>query len=117
MIKPLSGDARQFVQGVTSYIGNDKKSSALLPKVSAFLDKVSSQAKKEKRATIETAIALTQNEEKQVSGVLAKLLGHEVELSCTVNKDVIGGIRIQVGDLIVDTSLRESLHQMASTLQ
>lgn len=117
MIKPLSGDARQLVQGITNYIGNNKKGASVLPKVSSFLDKVSTQAKKEKRALVETAVALTKEETDQLSRLLAKLLGHEVELACTVSKDVIGGIRIQVGDLVVDTSLRESLHQMAATLQ
>jgi F0F1-type ATP synthase delta subunit len=37
-------------------------------------------------------------------------------LECVVNTALLGGLKIQVGDWIVDTSLKSQLDQMATIL-
>ncbi len=117
MKQSLSKDARGLVDGVVEYMRRDGKSKSTLPKVAAFLGKVTESARKEKTAHIKTAIALTPKEETALSSVLAEVLGHDVVLECSVDSALIAGLRIQVGDWIVDTSLKSQLEEMATQLQ
>lgn len=117
MKQSLSKDARGLVDGVVEYMRRDGKSKSTLPKVAAFLGKVTESARKEKTAHIRTAVELTAKEEASLISVLSEVLGHEVVLECTVDSTLIAGLRIQVGDWIVDTSLKSQLEEMATQLQ
>ena len=117
MKQSLTKDARGFVDGVVDYLRRDGKSKGTIPKVAAFLGKVTSQAKKEKVAKVVSAVALTQKEQTDLGRALTAAIGHEIELDCSVNETLIAGLYIQVGDWIVDTSLKSQLEEMAMQLQ
>lgn len=117
MKQSLSKDARGLVDGVVEYMRRDGKSKSSVPKVAAFLGKVTAQSREEKVARVRSAVALTAKEESALSSVLSTVLGHTVELSCTVDAALIAGLYIQVGDWIVDTSLKSQLEEMATELQ
>ncbi len=116
MDTPLTKDARGLVDGVVNYLRHEDRSKTVLPKVQAFLGKVTASAKKEKIAKVETSVSLTEDEETRIVKILTKLLGHEVQLESTVNPLIIAGLRIQVGDWIVDTTMRGQLEQLAFLL-
>ena len=117
MNTPLTKDARGFIDGVVSFLKEDGKSKTTLPKVEAFLGKVTAQSKKQKTAKVESSLALTDSEKASLEKSLTTILGHEVSVECSVNPALIAGIRIQVGDWIVDTTLKSQLEQMASHLK
>lgn len=117
MNTPLTKDARGFVDGVVNYLKSEGKSKAALPKVEALLGKVTAQSKKEKTAQVTSSITLTDPEKNSLARVLSGLLGHEVALVCSVDQSLVAGIRIQIGDWIVDTSLKSQLEQMATVLK
>lgn len=112
----LTKDERGFVEGIVSYLKKDSRSKSAVPKVQAFLGKVTARAKKEKIAFVESSVALTQNEKSIIEQVLANHIGHQVRIECTVNPDVLGGFQIRVGDWIIDTTLDSQLKQMANLL-
>ncbi len=117
MKQSLSKDARGLIDGVVEYMRRDGKSKSSVPKVAAFLGKVTAQTREEKMARVTTAVALSETEKKSLASVLSKIMGHDVELEITVNGALIAGLRIQVGDWIVDTSLKSQLEEMATQLQ
>ncbi|MBI4065438.1 F0F1 ATP synthase subunit delta [Candidatus Gottesmanbacteria bacterium] len=104
----LSKDARGFVDGVVSYLSHGEKSSAL-PKVATLLHKVTSQAKRQKSARVESCIAMVSNERSNLERILARVLGHSVDVEYSVNASLLGGFRVQVADWIIDTSLSSQL--------
>ncbi len=116
MATPITKDARNFVDGIVSYLKKDKHVTQVVPKVRALLGKVTAQAKKQKIAHIESAIQLSQTEKTLIEKTLVHHIGHDVELDCQINAEVLGGIRIQIGDWIIDTSLKSQLEQMATVL-
>jgi F-type H+-transporting ATPase subunit delta len=116
MNQPLNKDARGFVDEVVTYMKGDRRSKSSLPKVQLLLGKVTAQAKKEKLARVESSVVLTAEEKKTIKNMLEKLIGHEVQLECIVTPDVIGGLRIQVADWIVDTTLKTQLSQLSGLL-
>jgi F-type H+-transporting ATPase subunit delta len=60
-------------------------------------------------ARVETAVELTQQEEQLVRQRLASVIGKQVEVLTRVNPEIIGGIVAQVGDDLIDGSVRSQL--------
>lgn len=60
-------------------------------------------------ARVETAVELTHDEETLVKERLSTVLGKQVEVLARVNPDIIGGIVAQVGDELIDGSVRTQL--------
>lgn len=113
----LASDARYFVDGVTKYLRQDATSNqSLLPKVTAALHKITASARKEKTALVESVVPLTTREKSDIGRTLSRLLTHTVTIECTTNKELLGGLRIVVGDWIVDTSLKSQIHVMQERL-
>ncbi|MEK7129843.1 MAG: F0F1 ATP synthase subunit delta [Patescibacteria group bacterium] len=115
-MQPLSKDARGFVDGIVGYLQREDKDSPVVGRVRTLLHRVTVTAKQEKLATIESSVGLTVHEKGQISHVLARILGHSVALSVRVKPEVLAGLRIQVGDWVVDTSLAHQVDVLAQSL-
>jgi F-type H+-transporting ATPase subunit delta len=116
MDEPLTKDAQGLVDGVVTYLKGDSRSKSMAPKVERFLGKVTAQARKEKVARVETSVVLTVEETKSIDVMLTKLIGHPVSITSVLSPEVIGGLRIQVADWIVDTTIQTQLIEMAQSL-
>jgi F-type H+-transporting ATPase subunit delta len=116
MDEPLTKDARGIVDGVVTYLKGDSRASSMAPKVERFLGKVTAQARKEKIARVETSVALTEQEQTSIETMLKMLIGHPVTITSVISPEVIGGLRIQVADWIVDTTLQTQLAEIADSL-
>ena len=112
-MKTLSKDARGFIEGVAAFVRSDARAKSAAPKVQLLLNKVTASAKKEENAQVETAVILLPPEKKRIEDVLAGLLGHTVTCHYSINTALIGGIKIQVADWIVDSSLSSQLTTIA----
>lgn len=62
-------------------------------------------------AHVTTAVPLSKEERDRVSKTLASL-GKTVELIETVDADLIGGMKVRVGDRRIDASLRKKLNEL-----
>lgn len=113
---PLTKDARGFVEGVVGYLNRADKTRSTVPKVTALLRRVTAQAQKESTARVETPVALSPDEKQTLSRFLSKLMGHRVQMELRVNPSLLCGVRITVGDWIVDTSLLYQLELMGKKL-
>lgn len=112
----LSRDARGFIEGVTRYIRSDSRAKGVLPKVRSLLTRVTSQAKKEQVAHVTSAVALGAPEKKRTESALSGLLGHPVQCVYRIDASLLGGMKIQVADWIVDTSLLTQLGNIARSI-
>lgn len=112
----LTKDARYFVDGVTKYLRHGGTGDAMLPKMTAVLHKITSSARIEKTALVESTVALTPKEKMEIGRFLSRFLTHTVILECQINRELIGGIRVAVGDWVVDTSLAAQIHEMQEVL-
>ncbi|MBK8846184.1 MAG: ATP synthase F1 subunit delta [Bacteroidetes bacterium] len=69
------------------------------------------------RAQITTAIALDESMRTSVKTVIKQAIGKEVSLEEKVDKDILGGFIIRVGDRQDDTSLRTKLDKLRRKFQ
>jgi F-type H+-transporting ATPase subunit delta len=71
----------------------------------------------EKRtAIIETAAELTEESAQQIVDNLKRRYGNDLAPQFVINPELLGGMRIRVGNDVWDSSVRNRLHRLAQTL-
>lgn len=68
------------------------------------------------RATATTAVALEENDQQRLSKQLSESLGKEVRLELRVDRSIIGGMVLQIGDHLIDASVATRLQQLRRRL-
>jgi len=116
-MKSIAHDARGFVEGVVSHLKKSDKGASVGLKVTSLLYKMSAQAKKKRSALVESAIRLSQEEQVQLAGILESVAGHRVSLDCEIKQELIGGLRVIMGDWVMDASIQSQLSEMAQLLE
>ena len=84
--------------------------------VQAFSKKLD-EAQQIIRGKLTTAIALSAAKQKAVKADLEKKAGKAIELSFDVDKSILGGIVLTVGDRVLDASLRAQLEILRETFK
>jgi len=69
------------------------------------------------RGEIITAYPLSEEEKKELEEVLKNYLKKEVILESKVDEGIIGGIKIRIGDLIFDGTLKTQLNKMKEIIK
>jgi F-type H+-transporting ATPase subunit delta len=67
-------------------------------------------------AKVRTAKALAETQSDGLKASLTRLVGHPVELQITEDATLLGGIRVEVGDLLVDATAKNRLAQLREHL-
>ena len=68
------------------------------------------------RATITTAVELSDSDRDRVAEGLSKRLGKDVNLDVLVDPSILGGLKLQYGDRLVDASVATRLQQLRRRL-
>ncbi|GAA4112791.1 F0F1 ATP synthase subunit delta [Nocardioides fonticola] len=71
--------------------------------------KVASEVRGESVATVRVARALSDAEQDRLAGALARQYGRQVHLNLLVDPSVIGGIRVEIGDDVIDGTVASRL--------
>ncbi len=69
------------------------------------------------QATVVSAVALDESQLDAISAKLEQRLARKVMLTCSVDEDLIAGVVIRAGDLVIDNSVRGKLNRLSDTLQ
>jgi len=67
-------------------------------------------------AQVVSAFALDAGQQADLAKVLEKRFGRQLKVSVTVDPSLIGGVRVTVGDEVLDTSVVARLEQMRAAL-
>ncbi len=71
----------------------------------------------EMTANVQSATAMTDAQKKALSDSLSKTIGQPVLVDAKVNKDLIGGVTITLGSLMIDDSIKTKLERMARAMK
>jgi len=85
----------------------------------AIIDRVVNRAATEKDRTVaevRSAVALTDEQRSRLAAALAAATGKQVEVKVVIDPSIMGGIVAQVGDVVIDGSVRNRLDQLTSRL-
>jgi F-type H+-transporting ATPase subunit delta len=75
-------------------------------------DELVAEELKQLEVNVTSAVDLDERVVKQVGDEIEKQTGREVELTSTVDPDILGGLVLRVGNMVLDASLRNRLEKM-----
>ena len=116
LVGALGKDALPEVARFVGVLLQNRRAS-LLPQIFTLFQTLKTAAEGVVDARIETAFALTDMQEADVVSGLEKRLGRMVKAEVVVDPALLGGVRIVVGDEVIDASVQGKLQAMAYRLK
>ncbi|MEU6063624.1 MULTISPECIES: F0F1 ATP synthase subunit delta [Streptomyces] len=77
------------------------------------LSKLAAERRDRMVAVVTSAVPLSDTQKQRLGAALAKLYGRKMHLNLDVDPEVVGGIRVQVGDEVINGSLADRLEDAA----
>ena len=108
---PVSATARNFIELL---VGNGRMLA--LPEIAQQFDLLKNQLEGTALAEITSAFALSDAQVQDLVAALEKKFGLKLKPAVSLDPDLIGGVRVVVGDQVLDTSVRAQLVRMRDTL-
>lgn len=90
---------------------------ALLPVIAAQFEKLKAEQSGMLEADIASAYPLSAEQENEMVGLLEKRFDRKVTVRVSVDPELIGGVKINAGDVVIDASVRGQLDNMAFALK
>ncbi|HEY9101993.1 F0F1 ATP synthase subunit delta [Chitinimonas sp.] len=89
---------------------------ALLPAIAELFEQLKAAEEGSVTAHIESAFELTAAQLDEIKSILTARVGKKIETTVSLNADLIGGVRMTVGDDVIDASVRGKLAALAARL-
>jgi len=89
---------------------------AVLPEIASQFQALVDAQTGVSQATIESAFPINADQVAEVKTAMERRFGRKLETSVVVVPELIGGVRVTVGDEVLDTSIRARLEQMKAAL-
>jgi F-type H+-transporting ATPase subunit delta len=87
-----------------------------LPAIIDRLVEKAAEERKEAVAEVRTAVELDDDQRRRLATALGKATGKKVSLKVVVDPTVLGGVVAQIGDTVIDGTVRSRLNQLRETL-
>ena len=108
---PVNQEAKNFITTLAGY-----HRLLLLPEIAAQFHDLKNAHEGSADAIISSAFELTETQIIDLCKTLEVKFGRKLNPSVTVDSALIGGVRVVVGDEVLDTSVRAKLQQMQLAL-
>jgi F-type H+-transporting ATPase subunit delta len=108
---PLGDAAKNLLRTVI-----DNGRLAALPEIAAQFQALVDARSGVSQATIESAFPMSDGQLAEVAAAMERRFGRKLETRVVVVPELIGGVRVIVGDEVLDTSIRARLEQMKAAL-
>ncbi len=66
---------------------------------------------------VTSATELSEQQKTEISNKLEQRLSRKVQLNCSIDETLLGGVVIRAGDLVIDDSVRGRLNRLSDALQ
>jgi F-type H+-transporting ATPase subunit delta len=107
----LGGEARNFIAVLAS-----NKRLALLPEIHSLFAQYKANQEKSVDVEVVSAFDLADATRDKLADVLGKKLERQVKVRTSTDSDLLGGVLIRAGDLVIDGSVRGRLNKLAEAL-
>ena len=94
----------------------ERKRTPLAPQILQEFDRLADREAGVVRAQVTTAVPVTPELERQLSGTLSATIGGDVRTVVVQDPEIIGGLVVRIGDRVIDGSVRTRLQQLQASL-
>lgn len=108
----LDEQGANFIRALAS-----NKRLTLLPLIAGLFELLKAEQEKSIDVTIISAMELSGDQQEKLATALSKRLGRDVNVVNDVDENLIGGLVIKAGDLVIDGSIRAKLHRLADAMK
>ncbi|CAH0221965.1 ATP synthase subunit delta [Massilia sp. Bi118] len=108
---PLSPEAKNFIAMLS-----ENGRINLLPEIAAQFTQLKNASAGAADATVYSAFEMSADQVNALAAALEKKFGRKLNPTVEVDPSLIGGVRVVVGDEVLDTSVRAKLQQMHNAL-
>jgi F-type H+-transporting ATPase subunit delta len=107
----LGGKANPITTSLLSMVVGTGRSRDL-PAIVDELVRISAAEGNKEVAEVRSAVALTDDQKARLAEALGKATGKQVEVKVVIDPTVLGGLVAQVGDTVIDGSVKTRLQQL-----
>jgi F-type H+-transporting ATPase subunit delta len=111
----LSNRASPVTVALVSFVVGSGRARDL-PAIIDRLVERAALAKSKVVAEVRTAVPLTDDQRTRLADALGKATGKSVEVKAIVDRSVLGGVVAQIGDTVIDGSVRSRLEQLREAI-
>jgi F-type H+-transporting ATPase subunit delta len=111
----LGGKAQPSTIGLVSMVVGNGRARELPAIVDLMVSKAAAAAQKEV-AEVRSAIPLSPDQIARLAEALGKATGKQVEIKVILDPTIKGGVIAQIGDTVIDGSVRRRLEQLRNAL-
>jgi F-type H+-transporting ATPase subunit delta len=116
IIIDLCGDEiNEPLQNFVAVLSENKR-LPLLPEIFALFDVLKAEREKTVDVEISTAFELADETELKLAQAIKAKLNRDVNIHSQIDKNLIGGMVIRAGDLVIDDSVRGKLNKLAEAM-
>ena len=112
--KAVSGADDEFLNFLN--LLNEKHRMPLIFRIRRQFEDAWKKENKKLDVTVTSAVELDPEVAKRVGAEIEKQTGQDVELESHVDENILGGIVLQVGNMVLDASIRNRLEKLRKTV-
>ncbi len=113
----LQGQTAADVIRLADLLVENGRLSAIAGELAGQFERLKLEAEATLEACVASAFPLSAEESQDLTTLLESRYQRKVNVTSTIDPELIGGVRIAVGDEVIDASVRGRLASMALTLQ
>ncbi|HEX2038844.1 MAG TPA: ATP synthase F1 subunit delta [Acidimicrobiales bacterium] len=111
----FGGKASPVTTALVSFVVGSGRSKDL-PAIIDRLVERAAQERNEAVAEVRSAVPLDEGQQQRLAAALGKATGKNISVKVIVDPSILGGIVAQVGDTVIDGSVRTRLNQLREAL-
>ncbi|MSR09764.1 MAG: F0F1 ATP synthase subunit delta [Gammaproteobacteria bacterium] len=112
----LKDGSKSPAAGLLKVLAENQRLGAL-PDILGRYEVLKAEAERTLDVTLTSASAVNDEQQKRIIDSLNKRFGRQVRLTVQLDPTLIGGARLQVGDRVIDGSVRTGLDKLATALR
>lgn len=107
----LTVEVENYIQILT-----DKKRISLLPQIDALFEQMKAQDQSYQDVVVTSAFPLTESQEEKIVKKVEQRLGCSIRMHTKIDSDLVGGLIVKAGDMVIDSSVRARLSKLADAM-